>query len=141
MGEALRHSPISPGPNEFSSVALSTGDGELPLIDLERRDLEARDQLAVELDRVAETGSKPRLPRHGVEHFRLHHLEMPLEGGLFVRWKILRSPPWSFAFDHASMVTSPILTSALPLPSRDDQNRARSGHVAFWITMIADQRV
>ena len=36
------------------SVVLSTGVGDLPLIDLERRGLEARDQLAAELDRVAD---------------------------------------------------------------------------------------
>ena len=36
-----------------------------------------------------------------VEHLRLHHLQMPLEGGLIVgRKEILRSPPWSFAFDY-----------------------------------------
>jgi hypothetical protein len=53
VGDVLRHSPIFL-PRRVSSVASSTVVGELPLIDLVRRGLEARDQLAAELDRVAD---------------------------------------------------------------------------------------
>ena len=53
VGDVLRHSPFFL-PRRPSSVASSTDVSELPLIDLESRGLEARDQLAAELDRVAD---------------------------------------------------------------------------------------
>ena len=53
------------------------------------------------------------LPRVGVEHFWLHHLQMLLEGGLIVgRKEILRPSPWPFAFNHS--VNGDVADSDLP---------------------------
>ncbi len=67
-------------------------------------------------------------PRRGVEHLRLHHGQMPLEGGLVVgRKEILRPPPRPLAFDHRidGDVADADL-SALLLPPRVERHSVTS---------------